>query len=120
MISTVQRSQLLVTYSLFPSPVTRHEIRVLPLSVDEDLMWTVINLPIELLVRQNGMNDFAGVTEPNTIFFCHPRRRVEIWEFTGILEGECLPRNMAEINCIDGVEDILGIPKWPLSHMGMA
>ena len=52
------------TYTLFPGPVSAHEVTVLPFLILEVTVWGVVDVRDKLGVCEDVVNDLPGVAVP--------------------------------------------------------
>jgi hypothetical protein len=63
------------TYTLSPSPVSRHEIAVTPLVVLKLAIWSVVDATSQVRVSEDVVNDLSRVTVPDLMVGGHPLGR---------------------------------------------
>jgi len=78
-----------LTYTLFPGPVTRHEIAILPLTIHKVLVWNVIDPIGKIRVRENVVDNLSRITVPKLVFggpplWCWPIFWVEMVVLGGV------------------------------------
>jgi len=82
-----------ITYSLFPSPVSRHYVGPFSFtSWPKRLKGSVIGLTIEVWVSQLTTHQKAHVATPDLILSGHPGGWLPIREMAIVLDSETNPR----------------------------
>src|SRR5882762_117411 len=82
-----------MTYSLFPSPVPRHDIRPFSFtSWPKHLKGSIVNLTLEVRVSQLTTHHKANIMTPDFILCRHPGGSLSIRERAVICDSETIPR----------------------------
>jgi hypothetical protein len=90
------------TYTLVPSPVTRHEVAVPPFPIHEITVWNVVNSIDQLRVFEDVVNNLPWIAVPELELGSHPLRCWCIfWAETTILGSVRFPWYATKFDRID-------------------
>jgi hypothetical protein len=108
------KTERTLLYTLSPCPITGHHVTVLSFPFIEFLVWGVVDMAVKVGVREDGVNDFTRVSEPNIIFRRLPFRGASRYRGGAlVLEGDVFPLDITEFNCIDlSVEVVVVGDRW--------
>ena len=105
-----------LTYTLFPGPVTRHEVAISAFTVLKVLVRNIVNIVdaiSQIRVGEDVVDKFSGIAIPELIFGGHPLGCGSIlWAKIVVLGGERLPRHMPKIDCINRRVEVFVVEYW--------
>ena len=92
------------TYCLIPCPVSGHEVLKAMSTTSMLLKRCVIKTWHKVGIRQEIMDQSAGISEPDVVLGFHPRWNISIYRlYSIVLQTKRFPGNIAKGNSIDSV-----------------
>ena len=93
-----------MAYSLFPRPITGHEMLKPMVSFHVIFLnRRVVKFIVEVRICKKILNKFAGIPKPDLMLSPHPRRYFTLGQVAIVLKSGALPIDVAQcrrVNCV--------------------